>query len=173
MFSPSSAPSGHLPPGGRSWFRPKMGAPAKPSEAGSLGRGGARKRREGDQGEPEPKWTLLRRGTKAGQKRDEFYFSLWYTGSIKAPGYGEPKGLAGKNGFAGTAKAGERRQRGACRNPHPSCPPGNPPPPRGKVMGEAAKAGERQNQFQPPAPTPRTPGPGPETGAGHGGWFHG
>ena len=39
-----------------------LGPPAKPSAAGSLGRGGARERRKGDQREPEEKRTLRRRG---------------------------------------------------------------------------------------------------------------
>ena len=38
------------------------GAPAEPSEAGLLGRGGARERSEGDQRKPEQERTLRRRG---------------------------------------------------------------------------------------------------------------
>ena len=76
-------------------FAIKTGPPAEPSEAGLLGRGGARERREGDQRKPEREWTLLRRGTilrqkcdksgtKLRQNRDEIYLSLCYTG-IRPP----------------------------------------------------------------------------------------
>ena len=50
----------------RSGLCKKTRPPAKPNEVGSLGRGGARERREGDQRKPEQKRTLRRRGTKSG-----------------------------------------------------------------------------------------------------------
>ncbi len=40
----------------------EMGASSKPSTAVLMGKGGARKRREGDQGEPEGAWTLRGNG---------------------------------------------------------------------------------------------------------------
>ena len=75
-LSPSSAASGGtFPPGGRSWSGrthnlPPYWAPAKPSAAGSLGKGGARERRKGDQRKPKAKRTLRRRGKVARQRRE-------------------------------------------------------------------------------------------------------
>ncbi len=51
--------------GEREWTLPQNGAPAEPNEVGLLGRGGARKRREGDRREPEREWTLPQNGAPA------------------------------------------------------------------------------------------------------------